>query len=72
MLVTQQFDGGYITYKDDQSTRDAVYEKVLEWFMKTQCFNGESIQQCDIAQIESPELLVHLADDVFEFDPTWE
>jgi len=59
-----------VKYKSDQDTKDFVYEKVLAWFLRVGSFSGECIYQRDAPQIEAPELLVDLAENVFEFDVT--
>lgn len=72
MIDTQQVDGGYVTYNDDQSTRDMLFDKMLKWYIERNVFNGESIMQSDGPLMDGPDLLVEIAEDIFEFDPTWE
>lgn len=60
-----------LMYHDDQETKNKVFEKVLEFFIKTQCFNGESVMQNDENCLEGPELLAELVD-VFGFVPMWD
>lgn len=72
MIKTKRINGMTIMYKDDQATRDAVFEKLLAWFIKVESFNGECIIQCDTPTIEAPNLLADLADDFFEFDVEYE
>ena len=72
MIKEKKIDGGIITYNDDQSTRDAVFERILAWFIKVDSFDGESIMHCDKSQIEAPILLSELADNVFEFDTVYD
>lgn len=61
-----------VEYQDDQATRDAVYEKVLDWFIQVETFSGEGVMQNDTPLLEAPQLLVDLADDIFQFDVKWE
>lgn len=72
MIRTIKIDGMTITYKDDQATRDAVFEKVLAWFIEMESFNGECVIQNDGPSIDAPNLLGDLADDFFEFDVEFE
>ncbi len=67
-MATKKTSDGTVIYKDDVATRNAVYEKVLAFFMEQECFSGECCYQCDNVQLESPDLLAELADDIFEFD----
>lgn len=68
MIKTKKIDRGTITYNNDSATRDAVFEKVLAWFIEVESFSGECVMQSDVCQIEAPDLLAKLADDFFEFD----
>lgn len=68
-METKETSDGTVTYKDDQNTRDIVFEKVLAFFLRLECFNGECCVQNDDPQLEAPELLAKLADDVFQFYP---
>lgn len=71
-VICTKLEDRSVRHKSDQATKDAVYEKVLAWFLKVGSFNGESIYQCDAPQIEAPDLLADLADNVFEFDVTYD
>lgn len=64
-LETEDF---IVEYKDDQEARDAVFEKVLEFFIEHKSFHGEAIMQSDAPQIYAPELLSDIADDIVKFD----
>ena len=70
-IKRKKIDGAIVTYKDSYEIREAVFEKVLAWFLRVGSFSGECIMQSDKPQIEAPELLIELADDVFEFDVTY-
>lgn len=60
-----------LSYKDDPNTKDVVFKKVLDFFIKHEVFSGECIYQCDAFLIDGPELLSTLADEVFQFDVQW-
>lgn len=68
MIKTRKIGGATITYKDDQATRDAVFETLLEWFIRHDSFNGESVVQCDESAMDAPNILGDIADNNFEFD----
>lgn len=68
MIKTRKIDGATVTYKDDQATRDAVFETLLEWYFKHKSFNGESVIQCDKSSIDAHNILGDIAYNNFEFD----
>lgn len=43
----------------------------MEYFKKHECFSGESIMQMDNPQIEAPELMADIADDILKFKFTY-
>ncbi len=63
-----KIDGGIVRYNDDKLTRDIVFRRIVDFFLKTGCFNGECCLQNDICQLEAPELLAGLADDILQFE----
>ena len=60
-----------VTLNDDQATKDAVYEHVVKFMVKTQCFGGESMSQCDAPQIEAIPMLSDLIDDILQPKTSW-
>ena len=56
-----------VTFPDDQATRDAVFELVVKFFLDHETFSGESAMQCDAPQIDAPQLLCDLVDDILKF-----
>ncbi len=71
MPTTKKFTDKTVTYNDDQATKDALFEKLLNWFFEQETFSGESIMQSDGPLLESPVLLSDIADDILQFDVTW-
>ena len=67
----RSFNEGIVKYNDDQITRDAVFDKILEWFINQEVFSGECLMQSDAPIIDSPDLLSDIADDLFEFKVEW-
>lgn len=57
-----------ITFADDQNTKDAVFERVVKFFLDHQSFCGDSVMQCDAPQIDAPEFLADLVDEVLKFE----
>ena len=47
--------------KDDSDTKNEVFNMLVEYFLPNR-FHGESIHQCDDAQIDGLDLLVKIAD----------
>ncbi len=68
MIVTKKIDDMIITYRNDKETRNAVFEKIIAWFIKMRCFDGEDVQQRDESNLNAPILLGDLADDIIEFN----
>ena len=56
-----------VTFKCDQATRDAVFEKVVQFFIEQESFIGEAIQQNDDPNIAAPITLAEIADDLMGF-----
>jgi len=71
-MATQKINDVTITYKDDQATKEAVFKKVVDWFMDQETFSGESLMQSDAPQLEAPVLLSDLADDILQFKVVWD
>ncbi len=60
-----------VSFEDTQEMRDAVFERVIAFYMKHEAFSGESIMQCDGPQIDAPDLLADLADETLKFHVKW-
>lgn len=71
-LYTKKIDGATITYYDDQAARDAVFEKLLAWFIEFKAFDGDTIFQSDDPNLDSPHVLGEIADDIFKFDAVYD
>lgn len=72
LMKTRKIDGGTATYNEDPSVKDAVFEKIIVWFIEHHVSLGESLLQNDYCIMEAPELLAELLDDVIEFDIVFE
>lgn len=55
------------TYKDDDATKQAVFDRVLEYFKKHEAFWGESIHQRDDPIMDAPSVMSDIADDILQF-----
>lgn len=60
-----------VAYKDDEATKQALFDKVVAFLKEHECFSGESFMQCDEPQIESQNLMVEIIDDVLAVKATW-
>lgn len=60
-----------LTYDDSQDAKDRVFERMLKFFVESELFNGESLQQCDTTHIEGPEVLSDVAEEGFKFQTEW-
>lgn len=56
-----------IEYDDTLSIRNKVYHKVMEFFIKHESFNGESIMQCDEPQMDAAKFFADIADNIMKF-----
>ncbi len=72
MKVFKRLDGMTVSYDDTPELRNAVFERVLLFFIEQKTFSGESICQMDGPQIEAPNMLGDLADDVFKFQTKYD
>lgn len=61
-------DDCVVKFDDNREVRDKVFEAVVKFFVEHEVFCGESIMQCDAPQIDGPELLSEIADDIIKFD----
>lgn len=48
-----------------------IVERVLQFFGEHECWSGESVMQCDAPQIDGPEFLADLVDDVLKPKVEW-
>lgn len=69
--ITKHFDDCIVSYTDTPELRNAIFEKMLQFFLDKQSFSGESICQSDSCQIDAAPLLAEIADDLFKFDVEW-
>lgn len=58
--------GERISYKDDEATKQAVFDAVIAFLKKHKVFCAECICQSDNPQIEAPVLLANIAEDILE------
>lgn len=58
-------------YDDSDSIKNAVFERVMEFFKDHVSFNGECIIQNDISLIDAPNVLADIADDIIKFSVEW-
>jgi hypothetical protein len=56
------------TYKVDLSeeAKDKIVQKILDWMQKYKISCGESVQQTDWGQMESPNLVSDIIDDILK------
>jgi len=59
-----------VEFDDSQAAKEAVFNKILEFFIESESFCGESIMQSDYPLIYAPTLLSEIADDILKFKVT--
>ena len=60
-----------VEFSNDAATKNAVFDRLIQFFISQGVFCGESIMQIDNAQIEAPLLLADIADNILKFKITW-
>ena len=70
--LSAEVSGCTVSYNSGQETKDALFDKMLKWFMDQESFSGECIQQSDGPQVDGPVLLSEIADDIFQFDANYD
>lgn len=55
----------FVTYSDDQETKDKVFDKLISMFRELELFSGESIVQSDY-HFDIVDKIGEIADDIFE------
>lgn len=58
-------------YEDNDNVRNAVFERVMQFFKDHESFSGESIMQSDSPLIDAPNVLAEIADEIMEFKVDW-
>jgi hypothetical protein len=70
-MVVKIDDEMSVEYDRSPEIKDAVFQAVIDYFLKMQLFHGEGIVQSDEAQIEAPLLMANIADNIIKFDVQW-
>lgn len=60
--------GSSVSYTDSTEVRDAVFERVMKYFIKHGHFCGEGICQSDNPIIDAPNVMSDIADDIIKFE----
>ncbi len=70
-MSTFETPDAVVTFKDDEATKQAVFDRVMAFFKEHESFCGESICQCDGPIIDAPNVLADIADDILCFKVEW-
>lgn len=57
-----------VTYSQSQDVKNAVFDRLIDWYFIHGSFNGGSIIQCDDLSIDAFNVLAQIADDIIQFD----
>lgn len=60
-----------VTYDDSTKIRDAVFDKLIEWYFEHESFSGEDTIQRDGPSIDAPNILASIVDNIIKFDVAW-
>lgn len=66
--IVKETDQYTVSYVDSFNMRNLVFEKVLEWIFKHEAFLGEVIVQSDECNIDAPDLIAGIVDEIIKFD----
>lgn len=67
----KMYDGDMIAeYEETPELKDAVFNKLINWFQKNSAHSGEAMQN-DNFNIEAPEIMADILDDIIKFKTTW-
>lgn len=56
-----------IEYDDSPEMKEKVFNRIIQYFKKHNSWSGESVMQCDNPQMEAPEVMAEIADDIIKF-----
>lgn len=57
-----------VTVEVTQEKKDKIFEAILKWCEKYNCTSGEKLCQNDDCNIEAPNLLADIIDDIMNFE----
>ena len=69
--MKRKFEDYTIEYSDTDETKSEVFNRLIEFFIKHEAFNGEAIYQNDNPLLDAPELLSDIAENIIQFKHTW-
>jgi hypothetical protein len=67
-IRTAHFEDYDVNYRQSYDIKDAVFNRVLEYFLNHKAFSGEVIMQNDNCTIDAAGVLADIADDIIKFD----
>jgi hypothetical protein len=56
-----------VSYEETDEIKQAVFDRVMKYFVKHEAFHGEVIMQMDDPIIDAPTVLADIADDIIKF-----
>lgn len=56
-----------ISYSSSEKTKQEVFDAIINWVRKHDAWSGEILCQDDDCQIEAPQLLADIVDDILDF-----
>jgi hypothetical protein len=68
MKVTREFEDFVVEYDDSEQVRDRVFNRLMEFLHEHNLYNGEVILQSDSIQLDAPDFLADLIDNVIQFE----
>lgn len=62
------FKGYSVDYECSDEVKDAVFERVVQYFIEHEVFHGESIHQMDNPTIDAPNVMSDICDNIIKFE----
>lgn len=62
------FKGYSVDYECSDEVKDAIFERVIQYFIEHEVFHGESIHQMDNPIIDAPNVMSDICDNIIKFD----
>lgn len=66
-----EFDDFTIEFNQTDELKEAVFERVMQYFKEHESFSGESIVQSDDPTIDAPYVMADIADRICKFKFEW-
>ena len=60
-----------IHFDISEEKKNKIVDRILEYCIKNECFDGETLHQSDNCLIDAPSVLSNIIDDIIDFKIEW-